>query len=380
MADLKLEGVTKRFRDVTAVDHLNFNVKNNEFFVLFGPAGAGKTTTLNIIAGIYTPDSGKLYMNDRLMNLVEPSERNIAMVFENYALYPNLTVYENMSSPLRSPKSHIKNEEKIRLEVTRVAEMLGIAELLERRPAELSNGQRQRVALGRALVRKPEVYLMDEPIAHLDAKLRHMMRAELKEMQQKLDATTVYVTHDYLEALSLANRIAVLNRGQIIQIGTPDEIYYRPATEFVAECFGEPAINIFNAELTSRNGDVYIKMLGRIIPTKVPGDVVGKLKVKDKKVRVGIRPNDVRYYLDSSGTETITGKVYSFEPLGAKAILNVSFGDELLRIKAPVNTTVIPDQPIDVSINMNHVLFFDPEGSHFLARSEQLGEDHAWQN
>ncbi|OIQ08136.1 sn-glycerol-3-phosphate import ATP-binding protein UgpC [Moorella thermoacetica] len=380
MADLKLENITKRFKKVIAIENLNFEVKNNEFFVLFGPAGAGKTTTLNIIAGIYTPDTGRFYMNGKLMNLVEPAERNVAMVFENYALYPHMTVYENMSSPLRSPMTHITGEENIRREVTRVAEMLGIAQLLERRPSELSNGQRQRVALGRALVRKPEVYLMDEPIAHLDAKLRHMMRAELKEMQAKLNATTIYVTHDYLEALSLADRIAVLNKGQIVQVGTPDEIYYRPATEFVAECFGDPAINIHEGELVNQNGDIYVRMLGQVIPSKVPGNVVQKLKAVGRNIHVGIRPNDIQFYLDGPVAGTITGKVYSFEPLGAKGVLNVSFGNELLRIKAPVNTQVTPDQPIQVLINMENAIFFDCEKRHFLARSEQLGEDSAWLN
>lgn len=379
MADLRLENVTKTFRNVTAIDGVSFNVKNNEFFVLFGPAGAGKTTTLNVIAGIYTPDSGQLYMNGRLMNHVEPAERNVAMVFESYALYPNLTVFENMASPLLSPKSHIRNKDEIRQEVTRIANMLGIGGLLERRPAELSNGQRQRVALGRALVRKPEVFLMDEPLAHLDAKLRHMMRAELKEMQQKLDTTTIYVTHDYLEALSLGDRIAVLSEGRIIQVGTPDEIYYRPATEFVAEAFGDPEINIIEAELASRNGDVYLNMLGQICPFKVPRDVLPKLK--SKKVRVGLRPNDIVYYLTKpDNKETITGKVYSFEPLGAKAILNVSFGSNIIRLKAPVNTTVEADQPIDIFIDLKEAIFFDPEGRNFLARSGQLGEDNTWRN
>ncbi|WP_347835049.1 ATP-binding cassette domain-containing protein [Gracilibacillus sp. JCM 18860] len=201
MADVTLQSVSKKFKKDIALDNINLKIKDKEFFVIFGPAGAGKTTLLNVIAGLYLPDYGDVYLDGEHYNYVEPENRNIAMVFENYALYPHFTVFDNIASPLRSPR-YKEPKAVVEKEVSRVANILKIDHLLERDISELSNGQRQRVGLGRALVRNPNVFLMDEPITHLDAKLRHQMRAELKEMQKNLDTTTIYVTHDYLEALS----------------------------------------------------------------------------------------------------------------------------------------------------------------------------------
>ena len=221
MAKIELFNITKKFGNLTALDNINLEVKDKEFFVLFGPAGAGKTTILKTIAGIEFPDRGEVRIDDLNVNNVEPARRNISMVFENYALYPHLSIFDNIASPMRSP-IYKKDEETIKKEVLRVASMLKIDSLLDRLPSQVSNGQRQRTALGRCLVRDPNVFLMDEPIAHLDAKLRHFMRAELKEMQSEFDTTTIYVTHDYMEALSLGDRIAIINEGKILQIGTGD--------------------------------------------------------------------------------------------------------------------------------------------------------------
>lgn len=379
MADIALQQVTKRFKDQIALDQVSFEVKNKEFFVIFGPAGAGKTTILNLIAGIHVTDNGKILMNNRIINVLEPEERNVAMVFENYALYPHLTVFENMASSMRSPR-YRQPEEKIKKEVTRIAKTLNIDGLLERKPSELSNGQRQRVALGRALVRHPEVFLMDEPLTHLDAKLRHQMRAELKEMQQNLDTTTIYVTHDYLEALSLGDRIAVLNQGRIKQVGTPSEVYYRPASEFVAKAFGEPEINILDAEIKEESGQCYLSLIGYANHFTLPEDVRGVLeKQNHRSVRVGFRPGDINYSFVDDGMGTIPATVYSFEPLGSKAILTAQVNDHLIRMISPADLDVIVDQSIYLKFDTRNAIFFDFKNKHFLARSEE-GSEFEWQN
>ena len=247
MARIQLEGVTRRYGQTVALNRLSLDVKDNEFFVLFGPAGAGKTTTLKCIAGVEFPQEGLVRIGGGIVNLVEPIDRNVSMVFENYALYPHFSVYDNIAFPLRSRK-YKKSEAEIRQAVDRVAKLMRIDMLYDRKPSQLSNGQRQRVAIGRCLVRTPNVFLMDEPLAHLDAKLKHTMRSELKEMQSAFNTTTIYVTHDYMEAMSLADRIAVLDHGEIRQLGTAREMYYTPGNEFVARLFGEPEINILPAE------------------------------------------------------------------------------------------------------------------------------------
>ena len=230
MARIQLENIKKNFGKVQALDGVSFEVQDKEFFVLFGPAGAGKTTILNCIAGLNMPEEGLVKFDDEIMNLKDPAHRNVAMVFENYALYPQMTVYDNMASALRS-KLYKQDEEEIKKRILWAAKIMKMEHLLERLPSQLSNGQKQRVAMGRALVRKPNVFLMDEPLAHLDAKLRNSMRTELKDMQANLGSTCIYVTHDFMEAMALGDRIAILNEGKIIQIGTGDEIYYLPCNE-----------------------------------------------------------------------------------------------------------------------------------------------------
>ena len=253
MARIQLENVTKKFGKVTALDGVTLDIKDKEFFVLFGPAGAGKTTILNCIAGIQLPEEGVVKFDGEIVNLVDAAHRDTAMVFENYALYPQMTVYDNMASPLRS-KLYKKDEEYIKEKIQSVAEMMKMDYLLERLPSQLSNGQKQRVAMGRALVRSPRVYLMDEPLAHLDAKLRNSMRTELKDIQANFGTTSVYVTHDFMEAMSLGDRIAIINEGKVVQVGTGDEIYYMPCNEFVSQLMGDPEINLIPATI-EKDGD-----------------------------------------------------------------------------------------------------------------------------
>lgn len=371
MAHIELDNITKKFNKVTALNNISLEVKDKEFFVLFGPAGAGKTTILKTIAGIEFPNEGLVKIDKEIVNLIEPAKRNVSMVFENYALYPHISVYDNIASPMRSPL-YKKDEEFIKKEVYRVASMMKIDHLMDRLPSQLSNGQRQRVALGRCLVREPNVFLMDEPLAHLDAKLRHFMRAELKEMQSSFNTTTIYVTHDYLEALSLGDRIGIINNGAIEQVGTADEVYYTPANEFVARLIGEPEINIFNVDLVNDNGKLKVNMLGQDRLFQLEDKVIGTLAKHDNEiVDLGIRGTNISYSLSKEDDDYIKGIVYSLEPIGNKSVLIVNVNDELIRLIAPNNLQAKLDSEIYIKIDMKNALFFDSEDKTFIIRNNQ---------
>ncbi|WP_113674373.1 ABC transporter ATP-binding protein [Vallitalea guaymasensis] len=371
MAHIELDNITKKFNKVTALNNISLEVKDKEFFVLFGPAGAGKTTILKTIAGIEFPNEGLVKIDKEIVNLIEPAKRNVSMVFENYSLYPHISVYDNIASPMRSPL-YKKDEEFIKKEVYRVASMMKIDHLMDRLPSQLSNGQRQRVALGRCLVREPNVFLMDEPLAHLDAKLRHFMRAELKEMQSSFNTTTIYVTHDYLEALSLGDRIGIINNGAIEQVGTADEVYYTPANEFVARLIGEPEINIFNVDLVNDNGKLKVNMLGQDRLFQLEDEVIGTLAKHDNEiVDLGIRGTNISYSLGKEDDDYIKGIVYSLEPIGNKSVLIVNVNDELIRLIAPNNLQAKLDSEIYIKIDMKNALFFDSEDKTFIIRNNQ---------
>jgi multiple sugar transport system ATP-binding protein len=370
MAQIELEHVTKLYGKKKALDDISLIVKNKEFFVLFGPAGAGKTTLLKTIAGIEMPQQGLVKIDGRIVNQIEPMNRNIAMVFENYALYPQLSVYDNIASPMRS-KLYRKSEKEIKEAVDRVAGMMTIDDLLDRKPSQLSNGQRQRVAIGRCLVRDPNVFLMDEPLAHLDAKLRHFMRGELKEMQSAFSTTTIYVTHDYMEAMSLADRIAVLNNGIFEQIGTAHEMYYTPANEFVAKLFGEPEINIFSTSPVMEDGALTLSAFGQVVPLIPDGDAAADIMKADAgEIDVGIRGGDIEFRFEKPGENWITGSVYASEPIGNKVILTVSVGGTMLRLSAPNNTNAGVDQAVFLRFNMKNAIFFRGDTKAFLTRSD----------
>jgi ABC-type sugar transport system ATPase subunit len=371
MANIKLRNITKTFGKIKALDQVNLEIKDKEFFVLFGPAGAGKTTILKTIAGIEFPDDGHVIFNDDIVNLVEPAKRNVSMVFENYALYPHLNVFDNIASPMRSPL-YKKDEAYINKQIVKVTSTMKIDHLLERLPSQLSNGQRQRVALGRSLVRNPNVFLMDEPLAHLDAKLRHHMRTELKAMQTQLDTTTIYVTHDYMEALSLGDRIAIINEGKIEQIGTGDEVYYTPKNLFVAKLVGEPEINTFKGELAEVNQKVKMKVLNQMHLFDLELDVEQELKNHHSQhVIVGIRGINVSYSFVKKEETQLEGSVYSFEPIGNKTILIVKIGDELIRTIAPNDLQVDIDQKIFIEFDFKNAMFFDMDTEELLVRHNQ---------
>jgi multiple sugar transport system ATP-binding protein len=370
MAEIELIDVTKKYKDNVAVDKLNLHIKDNEFFVLFGPAGAGKTTTLKTIAGIEFPQEGLVKIGGEIVNLIEPMYRNVSMVFENYALYPHMSVYDNIAFPLRS-KLYRKDEAYIQQAVEKVVKMMHIDGLYERKPSQLSNGQRQRVAIGRCLVRDPAVFLMDEPLAHLDAKLRHFMRGELKEMQSAFNTTTIYVTHDFMEAMSLADRIAVLNKGRIEQLGTSLQMYYTPKNEFVARLFGEPEINLVPAELVSEGGTVKLRIPEQetlLIPEADAAEALKDANVS--RVDMGIRGIDISFNFSSQDSSWIRGSIYAFEPIGNKVIMTVDMGGSRIRIAAANNISADLDQTVYIKFNMKNALYFNAETEAFITRSD----------
>jgi len=310
------ENITKKFKDTIAVDNLNLTAEDGEFLVLLGPSGCGKTTTLRLVAGLEVPTSGNIYLGDLIVNNVPPKDRNIAMVFQSYALYPHMNVYDNMALALRVRKV---SRQEIDERVNKAAEILRIEDLLSRKPAQLSGGQRQRVALGRAIVRNPHVFLMDEPLSNLDAKLRVHMRAELKKLHQTLRTTFIYVTHDQLEAMTLGSRIALLNEGVLQQVGTPEQLYYRPARQFVAGFLGTPAMNFVEGSVLTSNDGVFLDLGPIVLPLT---EELGRL-VLDKsvsKATLGVRPEDILVDVD----EGFTGTVEVIEPLGYEAIVHLN--------------------------------------------------------
>jgi multiple sugar transport system ATP-binding protein len=289
------------------------------------------------------------------------------MVFENYALYPHITAYDNIAFPLRSPK-HRMAEEKIKETITKIAAMLNISELLDRLPSQVSNGQRQRIALGRALVRSPRVFLMDEPLVHLDAKLRNAMRKELKSIQDNLNATTVYVTHDYAEALSLGDRIAVINEGAIQQIGTPDEIFYTPASRFVAKLFGEPEINIFEVEVCVENDSYFVRLPWQGKKSRICGKVGHRLAEVGGKIEAGLRGMNILYDFSHS-TESIQAAVYNIEPMGNRNCITAALDGGNLQFMVPAEIKPEIDSNIYLTCNMEQAIYFHQDTGKFLCRS-----------
>lgn len=374
MARIQLENVKKAFGKVQALDGVTIDVKDKEFFVLFGPAGAGKTTILNCIAGIAMPEEGMVKFDDKVMNLVDPAHRNVAMVFENYALYPQMTVYDNMASALRS-KLYKTDEAEIEKRIMWAAKTMKMENLLERLPSQLSNGQKQRVAMGRALVRTPNVFLMDEPLAHLDAKLRNSMRTELKEMQANLGSTCIYVTHDFMEAMALGDRIAIINEGKIVQIGTGDEIYYMPCNEFTAQLMGEPQINIIDAKITGTDSDykATINVNGQDVTVDLPKDDGVYSKIKElglDRADLGLRPQNVKYSFEPKDGYFKT-TVYSYESIGNKSVIVAECGDNQLRMIAPNGLNVAIDSDIYVRFEMDHAIVFDYETKNYIVRYDE---------
>lgn len=317
MAEVRLENVVKMYGKKMAVRGVSFTCHEGEFFSILGPTGAGKTTILKMIAGIEPVTSGKIYFNDRVVNDLPPQERNVSMAFETYNLYPHMTVYENIAFPLRAPRWRLKltpQEERKRVE--EIATFLGIEKLLDRLPQNLSGGQKQRVSLARALVRRAEVYLLDEPIAHLDAKLKFSTQTLLKEFAQRYGSTIIYVTHDFREALALSDRLVILRRGKVEQEGTPEEIYYYPKTDFVGRLVGDPPMNLIDGELVTHSGALFFRK-GEDFMLRLEGSLAEKAESVAREengkriVRLGIRPEHIRLSGEKSSENALRFPVYA---------------------------------------------------------------------
>jgi multiple sugar transport system ATP-binding protein len=359
MSQVTLRSLVKKFSEsVIAVNNVNLDIQDKEFIVLVGPSGCGKTTTLRMVAGLEDLTEGEIFIGDRLVNDVPPKDRNIAMVFQNYALYPHMTVYKNMAFSLklrRTPKDDIDRR------VKAAADILGISELLDRKPKQLSGGQRQRVAVGRAIVRNPEVFLFDEPLSNLDAKLRVNMRAELIKLHERLDATMIYVTHDQVEAMTMGDRIVVMRNGFIQQVGTPMEVYNQPTNQFVAGFIGSPPMNFLDARLVQDNGTIKLDLNGTHLPLPA-----GKAKQIESYVRrevvLGIRPEDILPEDSVHGRELVPLKatIEVLEPLGAEIILELSMHGQTFTARMDPQMRARMHDEIPVYFDMERCHLFDP--------------------
>ena len=367
MATVKLENITKRFGDLIALDGITLDVQDEEFFVLLGQTGAGKTTTLRCIAGLDTPEEGTIYLDGVSVKDKTPAERDVAFVFQSHILYPHLSVYENMAFPLHPRKL---SSEEIDHRVRDIAQMLHIEHLLMRTPNQLSGGETQRVGLGRAMVRRPQVFLMDEPISNLDAKLRTEMRAEIRWRQRELGTTTFYVTHDQIEAMSMADRIAVLEAGKIQQLGTPSDIYNHPANLFVAGFIGNPSMNCIPCHISSTKGELHLKLADRtgaanlvtIQDTRIAKAVNEKLP--DRDAIFGVHPEDV-LVSHQSIPNAFQAEVYSIEPLGAETIVEVTLGTDPTGTRTILKACTAPDFTAEIGAQLyvsfvaERMYFFD---------------------
>ena len=352
MSELQINDLIKRYGaendQVVAVSDISLGIDSGEFVVLLGPSGCGKSTTLECIAGLETPDDGEILLNGRRIDQQTPQERDIAMVFQNYALYPNMTVKQNISFGLRM--SSDETSEYIREQTREVAETMGIKNLLDNKPSELSGGQRQRVALGRAIVRDPAVFLLDEPLSNLDAKLRTEMRTEIEELQNKLGVTTVYVTHNQTEAMTMADRIVIMNDGMVQQVGDPMECFYDPNSKFVAEFLGDPSMNFFDVSVTGTT------LRGEQLKVTLPSMYSERMSSHDT-VTCGVRPEAIE--ISESKTSVISGEVRLIEPIGENSYIHVDTPDGEIIAVEPTRSGVSTGDSVSLEIPTERVHMFD---------------------
>ncbi len=348
---IKLDNLTKHFGKVAAVNELTLDIKDGEFVALLGPSGCGKTTTMLMIAGIYKPTKGQIIFEENIVNQWAPKDRHIGMVFQSYALYPHMTVYQNLAYPLvlkKRPKEEIKRESQ------RVADLLGIGHLLDRKPGQLSGGQQQRVALGRALIKKPQVLLFDEPLSNLDARLRISMRSMIKNLQKDLGITSIYVTHDQVEAMTMADRIAVMKDGVLQAFTDPEDLHDRPRTLFVAQFVGNPPMNLFDVELVEKDG-ILSAFFGSGAVIQIPNK--RKPKTSKKIVKMGIRPQDIH-----STNETGLESVISFvEPMGRDNLIVTTIGELDIHFLEDPGIKLKANDKVNLEFDLDTLQFFDNE-------------------
>lgn len=357
MASISLKNIVKNYDDTKVVKDISLEINDGEFVVLVGPSGCGKSTTLRMIAGLEQPTSGDIVLGDRVVTNVEPQNRNIAMVFQNYALYPHKTVEENIVFALRRLKMP---EEEIQRRLKEVSEMLKLDEYLARKPADLSGGQRQRVAMGRAIIRDADCFLFDEPLSNLDAKLRNHMRTEIGKIHNRFGRTSVYVTHDQVEAMTLADRVVVMRDGIIEQVGTPMEIFLNPANIFVATFIGSPAMNIVEGTLY----EDHLEVGGFKLPRNLLSNIKSSIDAgSGKKVKVGIRPdffNDSRYFPDAEGSFQFSDiNIELVEPMGFDKEILFSLGDKTVKARLDLRSEVSRGEKINLLVDLSRVLLFD---------------------
>ena len=352
MAGVKFNKLTKRFGKLAAVDELTLEVQDGEFLVLLGPSGCGKTTALRCLAGLETPDSGEIYIGDKVVNELPPKDRDIAMVFQSYALYPHMTVRDNLAFPLKMRKF---SKDEINKRVKKATDLLRISHLIERKPKQLSGGEAQRVALGRAIVREPKAFLMDEPLSNLDAKLRLYMRAELKRLQKDLGTTTIYVTHDQAEAMTMGDRVAVMNQGRLQQVATSHEVYFKPINLFVAGFLGSPPMNFVPCTLKG-DGTLESSVCHMRLPESITSIVKGK--AMDGEVVLGFRPEDVALSRTSK-PDAIETEVYMYEPLGSEIIADLKVEENLIKAKTPPDFKMNIGEKLWLTIKEDAMHIFD---------------------
>lgn len=357
MAEVILKNLSKRFGDVVAVNSVDLSIEDKEFMVLVGPSGCGKSTVLRLVAGLENPTEGEVYIGGKLVNEVLPKDRDIAMVFQNYALYPHMSAYENMGFGLKLKKIDKKEIER---RVNEAAEILGIKPLLKRKPKELSGGERQRVAVGRAIVRKPVVFLFDEPLSNLDAKLRVQMRFEIKKLHEQVKTTIIYVTHDQIEAMTMGDRIVVMKDGLIQQVGKPLELYKRPQNVFVGGFIGSPSMNFLEGEIIEENfKSFFVKGKFEIpLPDRLTR---GLEKVTHQRWTLGVRPEDILLKNQQEG-ENFDARIDVVEPVGAETLLNVSADSNYLVVRISEAHEFKPGQSVHLSFNQEHLHLFDEKG------------------
>lgn len=366
MAEVILSKLAKHYGKVVAVDGIDLAIRDRELLVLVGPSGSGKTTTLRMVAGLETVTSGEIRIGSRVVNQVAPKDRDIAMVFQKYALYPHMNVFQNMSFGLRmrrTPKAEIQQR------VAAAARLLGIEDLMERKPAQLSGGQQQRVAVGRAIVRQPAVFLFDEPLSNLDAKLRVTMRTELVKLQKRLETTMIYVTHDQVEAMMMGDRVVVMNHGRIQQVGEPMQVYDRPANRFVAEFIGSPPMNFFDGRLAGDASQPHI-VLGPKSVFLPAGHIPANEFRVDRSVSVGLRPEHITIHTSTENEartlETLGAEVLVSQPLGAETIVDLNSELGELVVRANGNVAVSRGERVRLAWEVQRLHVFDAETGHSL--------------
>jgi multiple sugar transport system ATP-binding protein len=353
MAQVVLKDLNKKYDEVHAVKDVNLHIRDKEFVVLVGPSGCGKSTTLRMVAGLEEITAGEIAIGDRIVNDLPPKDRDIAMVFQNYALYPHMTVYDNMAFGLKMrkfPKAEIEKR------VQDAADILGIRELLKRKPRQLSGGQRQRVAVGRAIVRHPQVFLFDEPLSNLDAKLRVQMRVELKRLHDRLETTAIYVTHDQVEAMTLGDRVVVMKDGWIQQVGEPLELYGKPANRFVAGFIGSPAMNFAEATVLEEGGTLVVANPGFRIPI-APARADRLRAYKGQTLTMGVRPEDM--HLTGDGKNVIEALVEVVEPLGSEILLDIKVGPHAMVARVEPTVRAKVHEKIRLNVEPDRLHFFD---------------------